>query len=103
MQECTYDEEINAYKVFIDEIISYQQAAPEVLIGTISVASIATLYVAISYILYYDSLLPYLIAGGVDFAIPRYGGTTPNLNHADAHQSSLARNVSYSSEDARRL
>ncbi|KAH7034591.1 uncharacterized protein B0I36DRAFT_360097 [Microdochium trichocladiopsis] len=52
---------------FIDEIVVSQRAVPEVLVGTISVSSIAVLYVMISYILYYDSLLPLLLGSGVDF------------------------------------
>ncbi|XXH06169.1 Epsin-3, clathrin recruitment and traffic between the Golgi and endosome [Hypoxylon texense] len=54
---------------FINEIVTSQRDAPDVLVGTLAVASIATLYVAISYILYYDGLLPLLIAGGVDLTL----------------------------------
>ncbi|KAI0596547.1 hypothetical protein F4775DRAFT_594231 [Biscogniauxia sp. FL1348] len=51
---------------FIAELASSQRETPDVLIGTLTVASIATLYVAISYILYYDGLLPLLLASGMD-------------------------------------
>ncbi|KAK7756883.1 hypothetical protein SLS62_000899 [Diatrype stigma] len=54
---------------FIDEITSAQLGVPDVMVGTIAVASIAVLYVMVSYILYYDSLLPLLIAVGSDFAM----------------------------------
>ncbi|KAH9894665.1 hypothetical protein F4778DRAFT_784092 [Xylariomycetidae sp. FL2044] len=54
---------------FINEFVTTQREVPDVLVGTLSVASIATLYVAISYILYYDSLLPLLIAGGMDLSL----------------------------------
>ncbi|KXJ96219.1 hypothetical protein Micbo1qcDRAFT_218104 [Microdochium bolleyi] len=51
---------------FIDEIVVSQRAVPEVLVGTIAVSSIAVLYVVVSYILYYDSLLPLLVGCAVD-------------------------------------
>ncbi|KAI2604634.1 hypothetical protein GGR54DRAFT_454275 [Hypoxylon sp. NC1633] len=54
---------------FINEIVSSQRDAPDVLVGTLAVASIATLYVSISYILYYDGLLPLLIAAGIDVTL----------------------------------
>ncbi|KAI0137765.1 hypothetical protein F4776DRAFT_108497 [Hypoxylon sp. NC0597] len=54
---------------FINEIVTSQRDAPDVLVGTLAVASIATLYVSISYILYYDGLLPLLVAGGIDLAL----------------------------------
>ncbi|KAI1374336.1 hypothetical protein F4677DRAFT_461597 [Hypoxylon crocopeplum] len=54
---------------FINEIVTSERDAPDVLVGTLAVASIATLYVSISYILYYDGLLPLVIAGGIDLAL----------------------------------
>ncbi|KAI8628992.1 hypothetical protein F5Y19DRAFT_103690 [Xylariaceae sp. FL1651] len=54
---------------FINEFASTQREVPDVLVGTVTVTSISTLYVAISYILYYDGLLPLLIAGGLDLAL----------------------------------
>lgn len=54
---------------FINEIVSVQRDAPDVLIGTLVVASTASLYIAISYILYYDGLLPLLVAGVCDFML----------------------------------
>ncbi|TRX95039.1 hypothetical protein FHL15_004124 [Xylaria flabelliformis] len=54
---------------FINEFASSERQVPDVLVGTVTVTSISTLYVAISYILYYDGMLPLLIAGGLDFAL----------------------------------
>ncbi|KAI1743261.1 hypothetical protein F4680DRAFT_371508 [Xylaria scruposa] len=54
---------------FINEFASSQRQVPDVLVGTVTVTSISTLYVAISYILYYDGMLPLLVAGGLDFAL----------------------------------
>ncbi|KAI3334098.1 hypothetical protein F4824DRAFT_225001 [Ustulina deusta] len=54
---------------FINEFASSQRDVPDVLVGTITVTSISTLYVAISYILYYDGMLPLLVAGGLDFSL----------------------------------
>ncbi|CAJ2500789.1 Uu.00g036420.m01.CDS01 [Anthostomella pinea] len=53
---------------FINEMVTSEREAPDVLIGTLAVASITTLYSAISYILYYDGLLPLLVAGGMDLS-----------------------------------
>ncbi|KAI0799151.1 hypothetical protein GGR55DRAFT_518388 [Xylaria sp. FL0064] len=54
---------------FINEFASSQRDVPDVLVGTVTVTSISTLYVAISYILYYDGMLPLLIAAGLDFSL----------------------------------
>ncbi|KAI0184481.1 hypothetical protein EV127DRAFT_228987 [Xylaria flabelliformis] len=54
---------------FINEFASSERQVPDVLVGTVTVTSISTLYVAISYILYYDGMLPLLVAGGLDFAL----------------------------------
>lgn len=54
---------------FINEFASTQRQVPDVLVGTVTVTSISTLYVAISYILYYDGMLPLFIAGGLDFSL----------------------------------
>ncbi|KAI1347531.1 hypothetical protein F5Y01DRAFT_243735 [Xylaria sp. FL0043] len=54
---------------FINEFASSQRDVPDVLVGTVTVTSISTLYVAISYILYYDGMLPLLIATGLDFSL----------------------------------
>jgi hypothetical protein len=71
---------------FIAEMVASNQSPPRVLIGTLSVVSlppihsflqtliesqtcIAVLYITISYILYFDSLLPFLISTGLDSAI----------------------------------
>ncbi|KAI0474145.1 hypothetical protein GGR56DRAFT_676575 [Xylariaceae sp. FL0804] len=54
---------------FINDFVTSQREVPDVLVGTIAVTSIASLYVTISYILYYDGLLPLLVAGGMDLAL----------------------------------
>ncbi|KAI1177253.1 hypothetical protein F4777DRAFT_209350 [Nemania sp. FL0916] len=54
---------------FINEFASSDRQVPDVLVGTITVTSISTLYVAISYILYYDGMLPLLVAGGLDLGL----------------------------------
>jgi hypothetical protein len=54
---------------FVSEIVALGQAPFPVLIGTLVVASIATLYIVITYILYYDNMLPLLIATGCDSAL----------------------------------
>jgi len=51
---------------FISEMVSADNTPPSVLIGTLSVTCIAVLYCAITYILYYDSILPFLISTGLD-------------------------------------
>lgn len=54
---------------FVNEIVEAQRETPDVLIGTLTVASTAALYVAISYILYYDGLLPLLISACMDLCL----------------------------------
>ncbi|KAI1313961.1 hypothetical protein F5Y03DRAFT_402232 [Xylaria venustula] len=54
---------------FINGFTSAQREVPDVLVGTVTVTSIATLYVVISYILYYDGMLPLLISSGLDFSL----------------------------------
>ncbi|KAI0158224.1 hypothetical protein GGR57DRAFT_40005 [Xylariaceae sp. FL1272] len=54
---------------FISEFASSQRGVPDVLVGTVTVTSIATLYVGINYILYYDGLLPLLITAGIDLSL----------------------------------
>ncbi|KAH8813152.1 hypothetical protein F5884DRAFT_856437 [Xylogone sp. PMI_703] len=54
---------------FISEMVSANQKPPSVLIGTLSVTCIAVLYCAITFILYFDSLLPFLISTGGDALI----------------------------------
>ncbi|PQE20216.1 membrane-associating domain-containing protein [Rutstroemia sp. NJR-2017a BBW] len=51
---------------FIGEINAVDQVPPQVLVGTLSVVCIAVLYVVISYILYFDSMLPFLVSTGAD-------------------------------------
>lgn len=69
---------------FIAQMVSANTAPPNVLIGTLSVVStlhphehpdtnmlqvvIAVLYCVITYILYFDSILPFLISTGMDTA-----------------------------------
>ncbi|KAI9815592.1 MAG: hypothetical protein M1832_005453 [Thelocarpon impressellum] len=51
---------------FIAEMVSSNRAPPNVLVGTLSVTCIAVLYCAITYILYLDAILPFLINLGTD-------------------------------------
>jgi len=51
---------------FIAEMVASNQSPPHVLIGTLSVTCIAVIYTAISYILYFDSLLPFLVSTALD-------------------------------------
>lgn len=51
---------------FVSEMVSSDEKPPSVLIGTLSVTCIAVLYCAITFILYWDNLLPFLIAAGMD-------------------------------------
>ncbi|KAF6825011.1 hypothetical protein CMUS01_09995 [Colletotrichum musicola] len=51
---------------FISEINGADATPPPVLVGTLVISCIATLYIVLSYILYYDSLLPLLLAAGAD-------------------------------------
>jgi len=54
---------------FISDAVNAGYVAPPPLVGTLVVSCLATLYIAISYILYYDSMLPMLIATGADAAV----------------------------------
>lgn len=54
---------------FIAMMVSSNNAPPKVLIGTLSVTVIAVLYCAISYILFWDRNLPFLVATGCDSAL----------------------------------
>ncbi|KAL5345711.1 hypothetical protein ACLOAV_009465 [Pseudogymnoascus australis] len=54
---------------FIAQMVSSKTNPPNVLIGTISVTCIAVLYCAISYILFWDRHLPFLVATGLDSAL----------------------------------
>ncbi|KAL8768061.1 MAG: hypothetical protein Q9209_005604 [Squamulea sp. 1 TL-2023] len=51
---------------FISQMVSQNNAPSDVLVGTLSVTCIAVLYCAITYILYIDNLLPFLITTGMD-------------------------------------
>ncbi|TQV96308.1 membrane-associatingdomain-containing protein [Cordyceps javanica] len=51
---------------FVADIVASSYAAPPALIGTLVIACLAEVYVIISYILYWDSLLPLLIATAAD-------------------------------------
>jgi len=51
---------------FIAEIVAVQQAPHSVLIGTLTVTCIAALYIIITYILYFDNQLSFLLSTGVD-------------------------------------
>jgi hypothetical protein len=54
---------------FISEVVTNSYAAPSELIGTLVVACMAIVYIAITYILYWDQMLPLLVATGADAAI----------------------------------
>ncbi|TAQ87471.1 hypothetical protein B7494_g4204 [Chlorociboria aeruginascens] len=54
---------------FIAQMIKVDQSPPAVLIGTLSVVCIAVLYIILTYILYWDNQLPFLISTGVDFLL----------------------------------
>ncbi|KAI9841776.1 MAG: hypothetical protein M1838_003421 [Thelocarpon superellum] len=51
---------------FISEMVSANTTPPNVLIGTLSVTCIAVLYCAITFILYLDNILPFLVNLGTD-------------------------------------
>jgi len=51
---------------FIAEMVAVNQSPPHVLIGTLSVTCISVIYIAITYILYMDSQLPFLISTALD-------------------------------------
>jgi len=51
---------------FISEMVTASEKPPSVLIGTLSVTCISVLYCAITSILYWDCLLPFLVAAGMD-------------------------------------
>lgn len=51
---------------FVAMMVASNATPPHVLIGTLSVTCIAVLYCAITWILYYDNMLPFLINTGTD-------------------------------------
>ncbi|KEF56989.1 uncharacterized protein A1O9_07179 [Exophiala aquamarina CBS 119918] len=51
---------------FISEMVSAGATPPPILIGILSIVCIAVLYCAITVILYFDSILPFLISTGLD-------------------------------------
>ncbi|KAF4505496.1 hypothetical protein G6O67_007440 [Ophiocordyceps sinensis] len=51
---------------FISEMVVANYVAPSALVGTLIVACMAAVYTIITYILYWDSLLPLLISTGAD-------------------------------------
>ncbi|CZS95321.1 hypothetical protein WAI453_011304 [Rhynchosporium graminicola] len=54
---------------FIDQMVKLDQNPPPVLIGTLSVTAITALYIIISYVLYWDSMLPFLVSTALDSTI----------------------------------
>ncbi|KAF7513935.1 hypothetical protein GJ744_006549 [Endocarpon pusillum] len=46
---------------FVSEIVSAKTAPPAVLVGTLSVTSVAVIYCVITFILFMDGILPFLI------------------------------------------
>ncbi|KAL2016808.1 hypothetical protein VTK56DRAFT_2977 [Thermocarpiscus australiensis] len=51
---------------FISEIATAEHNPPSELIGALTVSVIAVVYVVITYILYYDNMLPLLVTGCLD-------------------------------------
>lgn len=51
---------------FVAEIVSTKTAPPAVLIGTLSVSSVAVLYCVITFILFIDGILPFLVNTAMD-------------------------------------
>ncbi|KAK3898848.1 hypothetical protein C8A05DRAFT_46937 [Staphylotrichum tortipilum] len=51
---------------FISEIATAEHNPPSELIGTLTVAVTAVIYIVITYILYYDNMLPLLLTGCLD-------------------------------------
>ncbi|KAL2134943.1 hypothetical protein VTI74DRAFT_10350 [Chaetomium olivicolor] len=51
---------------FINQIAASEHNPPSELVGTLVVAVIAVIYVVITYILYYDQMLPILLTGALD-------------------------------------
>ncbi|KAL8680087.1 MAG: hypothetical protein Q9186_003671 [Xanthomendoza sp. 1 TL-2023] len=51
---------------FISQMVSHNNAPSDVLVGTLSVTCIAVLYCTITYILFIDNMLPFLITTGMD-------------------------------------
>ncbi|KAL2222326.1 hypothetical protein M432DRAFT_540705 [Thermoascus aurantiacus ATCC 26904] len=54
---------------FISEMVSSNTTPPKVLIATLSVTCVAVLYCAITFILFIDSILPFLINAAVDLLL----------------------------------
>jgi hypothetical protein len=54
---------------FVAEVVAADLNPPGALIGTLVVSTLATLYLGITFILYWDSQLPMLVATGGDFAM----------------------------------
>ncbi|KAL1954005.1 hypothetical protein VTO42DRAFT_1826 [Malbranchea cinnamomea] len=51
---------------FIAQMVSSGASPPDVLVATLSVVCIAVLYCAVTFILYMDNLLPFLVITGLD-------------------------------------
>ncbi|KAK2781682.1 hypothetical protein FQN52_007197 [Onygenales sp. PD_12] len=51
---------------FISDMVKNDVTPPQVLVGTLSVTCIAVLYCAITFILYLDAILPFLVSTGMD-------------------------------------
>jgi len=57
---------IGLVSYFINEITTASRAPPSELVGTLTVAVTAVIYVVITYILYYDTMLPLLLTAILD-------------------------------------
>lgn len=51
---------------FISDMVSNNSAPTDVLVGTLSITCIAVIYCVITYILFLDNILPYLISTAID-------------------------------------
>ncbi|PBP22468.1 hypothetical protein BUE80_DR006644, partial [Diplocarpon rosae] len=54
---------------FVNLMVNADQKPADVMVGTISVTTIAALYIIVSYILYWDSLLNFLIPTALDASL----------------------------------
>jgi uncharacterized membrane protein len=51
---------------FVSEMVASDYEPPSAIIGTLVIACLATVYIVVSWILYWDSALPFLVATGAD-------------------------------------
>jgi hypothetical protein len=51
---------------FISEMVAANYEAPPAIVGTLVISCLATVYIVVSYILYWDSILPFMVATAAD-------------------------------------